>query len=355
MTFFDFAFCNNLINKKLKELSMNKFIKYVGLLLVAIVVAKWIITFLPTSQTTQPVTTYPQTPIPKKEIKEVTLSVDFKNLEPQIQAEYSKAKEDIYNYIQNKISQQKEQAKYRLSQKEDNFLDWLFGYFTGWKMMWKKAKGWIGSDDNEVKLVSDKFEKDVINPGLKEMFSDIDSYAKMRIEDYYKSVINITINYINQNIQKLKDEGYTDIQIDKNSIPWGKYVVARGGDMLFVADMGGLGIGVMVGKFVGSKVAAIIGPKLLGVVEAKTASIVAGKIASAFELFLAPVIDVVANEAVKHAKWDETKKSFEEVIDNVFDTIESDINYNINDTLISLKNEVYNELNKQVTIRAKER
>ena len=67
------------------------------------------------------------------------------------------------------------------------------------------------------------------------------------------------------------------------------------------------------------------------------------------------MIDIVANETVKRAKWDETKKTFEGVIDEIFNTIESDINYNINDTLISLKNEVYNELNKQVTIRAKER
>jgi hypothetical protein len=334
---------------------MKNIIKYIGLALLAIVVAKWIIMFIPKNENLQKVQHIQQIhTFPKKELKEVILNLDFKSLEPQIQEEYAKAKEDIYNYIQNKISQQKDEAKYRLSQKEDNFLDWLFGYVTGWKMMWKKAKGLMGSDDNEVKLVSDKFEKDVINPGLKEMFSDIDSYVKMRIEDYYKSVINITINYINQNIQRLKDEGYTDIQVDKNSIPWDNYVVARGGDMLLVADMGGLGIGVMVGKFVGSKIAAIIGPKLLGIVEAKTATIIAGKIASIFEFLLAPVIDYFANEAVKHAKWDETKKSFEGVIDEVFDSIKVEINSNVNDALITIKNEVYNELNKQVTIKAKE-
>ena len=333
---------------------MKNLIKYLGLLLLAMVVAKWIITFLPNYQKQLVTTQNKYITTTKKEIKEVTLNLNFKYLEPQIQEEYVKVKKDIYNYIQQQISYQKEEAKYRLSQKDDNFLDWLFGYFTGWKIMWKKAKGLMGSNDNEVKLVSDKFEKDVINPGLKEMFNNINSYIKMRIEDYYKSVIIITINYINQNIQKLKEQGYTDIKIDKNSIPWTNYVVARGGDVLFVADMGGLGIGIMVGKFVGSKVAAIIGPKLLGVVEAKTASIVAGKIASAFELFLAPVIDIVANEAVKHAKWDKTKKSFEMVIDEIFDNIENRINYDVNKILITIKNGIYNEINKQVIIKAKE-
>jgi hypothetical protein len=333
---------------------MKKFIKYLTLIIFAIVIAKWIVMLLPTSQN-QPVTTQNKyITTPKEEIKEITLNLNFKDLQPQIQEEYIKVRKDIYNYIQEQISHQKEEAKYRLSQKEDNFLDWLFGYFTGWKMMWKKAKGLMGSDDNEVKLVSDKFEKDVINPGLKEMFDNIDNYTKMRIEDYYKSVMMITINYINQNIQKLKDEGYTDIQIDKNSIPWGNYVTQRGGDLFTLTEASGVtGIGVVVGKFVGSKVAAIIGPKLLGIVEAKTATIIAGKIASAFEFLLAPIIDIVANEAVKQAKWDETKKTFEGVIDEIFTQIEDEIKYNVDISLVKIKNEIYKELNKQVIIKAK--
>ena len=39
----------------------------------------------------------------------------------------------------------------------------------------------------------------------------------------------------------------------------------------------------------------------------------------------------------------------------VFDSIKVEINSNVNDALITIKNEVYNELNKQVTIKAKER
>ena len=333
---------------------MKNIIKYIGLALLAVVVAKWIIMFIPNNEKLQKVQQIHTSP--KKELKEVVLNLDFKSLEPQIQEEYAKAKGDIYTYIQEQISQQKNEAKYRLSEGNDNFLDWLFGYFTGWNMMWKKAKGLMGSNDNEIKLVSDKFEKDVINPGLKEMFDNIDNYTKNRIDDYYKSVITLTINYINQNIQRLKDEGYTDIQVDKNSIPWGNYVVARTGDIFTLAEASGMtGIGMVVGKFVGSKIAAIIGPKLFGIVEAKTATIIAGKIASAFEFLLAPVIDYFANEAVKHAKWDETKKTFEGVIDEIFDSIKVEINRNVNDALITIKNEVYNELNKQVTIKAKER
>jgi len=288
-----------------------------------------------------------------KKLKEVELSLNFKDLKPKIEEEYESAKKDIESYINEQINLQKKEAKYRLT-KEDGFLDWLFGYWTGWKMMYKKVKGLLGSKDNEIKMVSDKFKKDVINPGLNDMFENINNYAKNRMEDYYKSVINLTIDYINEYISNLQQQGYTDINIDKNSIPWSQYIVARGGDVLAAAEIGGLGIGAMVGKYVGSKVAAIIGPKLLGLVEAKTATIIAGKVASIFEFALAPVIDVVANEAVKKLKYDETKKNFEEAIDNIFDNIEREIKYNVNENLIKIKNQIYEELNKQVIIKAKE-
>ncbi len=53
-------------------------------------------------------------------------------------------------------------AKYNLS-KEDGFLDWLFGWGTGYQMIWKKLKSYAGSEDNEIKLVENKFKEDVLN------------------------------------------------------------------------------------------------------------------------------------------------------------------------------------------------
>ena len=339
---------------------MKKFIKYVMFALMAIIVAKWIILFLPSNhKTTTTKVTINQNPNPttqishKKEIKEVELSLDFEALKPKIEREYELAEEDINKYIQETIDSQKEESKYELT-KEDGFLDWLFDYFTGWKMMYKKVKGLFGSKDDEIKMVSDKFENEVINPGLNDMFENINSYAKNRMEDYYKNVITMTVDFINEKISKLKQEGYTDIKINTTSLPWGQYIVARGGDTLAIAEIGGLGMGTMVGKYVGSKVAAIIGPKLLGIVGSKTAAIVAGKIASAFELFLAPIFDYAANESVKAIKYDKTKREFEGVIDNVFDNIQDEAINNADERLLKVKNQIYDELNKNVKIKAKE-
>ena len=335
---------------------MNKFIRYFIFTLLAVVVAKWIILLLPSNHKTTNKTVN-QTPttqvIYKKEIKEVELNLDFEALKPKIEKEYKLAQEDINNYIEEQINSQKEEAKYRLT-KKDGFLDWLFGYFTGWKIMYKKVKGLFGSKDNEVKMVSDKFKKDVINPGLSDMYENINNYAKNRMEDYYKTVMTMTTDYINENIAKLKQEGYSDIKIDTTSLPWSQYIVARGGDVLVIADMSGLGMGAMIGKYVGSKVSAVIGPKLLGLVEAKTATIIASKIASVFELILAPVLDYAANEAVRAVKYDDTKKDFEEVIDDIFNNIQSEVRYQIDEKLIEIKNQIYQELNKKVKIHAKE-
>jgi len=332
---------------------MRKYIKYLFIGILALVIAKWIIIFLPSNSSDFRVVKEVSYKKDTQTIKEVQLSLDLSALKPQIEKEYQLAQEDIHNYILQQMNEQKNEAKYRLT-KEDGFLDWLFGYWTGWEMMIKKVEGWFGSSDDEIKLVSDNFESMVINPGLSDRFRNINSYTKNRIEDYYKNVITITINYINQNIAKLKQQGYTDVHIYKNTIPWSQYVVARGGDALVIAEGMGLGMGLVVGKYVGSKVAAIIGPKLLGIVEAKTASIVAGKIASIFEFVLAPIIDYAANEAVKEAQYDETKRSFDKIIDGIFYDMTNQIEHKADNSLIKVKNKIYEELNKQVVITAKE-
>jgi frataxin-like iron-binding protein CyaY len=337
---------------------LKKFFKYLILIILALVVAKWIIMFLLSSNnetnninTETEIKTLNNTK--HKEIKEVELSMNFESLKPKIEQEYQKTQQDIYNYIDKQINKQRKESKYRLT-KEDGFLDWIFDYFTGWKIVYKKVKGFFGSEDNEKKMVINKFKNDVINPGLNETLKNINNYTQERINDYYKNVITITVNYINKNIEELKEEGYSDIKIDKNSIPWASVITARGGDAITITEATGLtGIGIVVGKFVGSKVATLIGPKVLGLVEAKVATIIAGKIAAAFEFILAPIIDYGANEAVKMAKYDDTKKEFEEVIDNIFDELDNELKNSVKNSLIEVKNEIYTELNRETKISAK--
>jgi hypothetical protein len=108
---------------------------------------------------------------------------------------------------------------------------------------------------------------------------------------------------------------------------------------------------MLAGKIVGAKIAALLGPKMLALLSAKTATIVAGKIASAFSLIFAPIVDLAMNEGTKMYKYNDTKKDFEQMIDNILKDNQDDLNYNTLQVLIETKNSIYTELNKQTIIK----
>ena len=330
-----------------------KFLNNLFLFLLAIVITKWIILFLlPSSSTPQ---TTSQRKIEKRESKEIELSFDYKDIQNSVEIEYNMAKQDIELFINKELLKQKQRSYYNLSKKEDSFLEWIFGYWNGWQIVIKKTKGLFGSDDNEIKFITENFQKIVISPGLNETYKQIEIYTKKRIEEYYKNVIIITQDYINKKIKLLKIKGYKDINIDTSSIPWGQYITHRAGDVIVFTEATGLTtISLTIGKIVGTKIASIIGPKMIGLVEAKTASIIAGKIASGFELFLAPIVDYFTNEAVKKINYKKTEKEFQDITDKIYYEIEIELKESAINSLNRVKNSIYTELNKKTTIKAKE-
>ena len=335
---------------------LKKILKYSIIAIFSIVISKWIILdFIPSNNimSESKNSTVKKISLVKKEsekIHNIKLSIDYSEIQDKIQNEYSLAREDIDAFIKNEIQKQKDDSKYRLS-KEDGFLDWLFGWETGYKMMWKKVKGLAGSKDNEIKMVSDKFQEDVIDPRFNTTITNIQEYSKNRITEYYKNVIVITTNYTNDKIRELKSQGFSNIKVQQNTMPWGRYVTIGAADGFAVAELTGLtSVSIVAGKFVDAKVAAILGPKMFALLGAKTASVVAGKIASMFSLVLAPIIDYAMNEGTKLYKYNDTKKDFENMIDTIFNETQSDIKDNIYQLLDVVKDSIYQELNKQTQI-----
>jgi hypothetical protein len=317
-------------------------------------VAKWVILeFVPSSQLPVETKEVRQIQVKTKPTpKEVTLSIDFSPLQKDIESEYDSAKADIDRYIDEEIERQKRRS-YNALTKDDGFLDWIFGYFTGYEMMWKKIKGMFGSDDNEVKLVSNRFQNEVINPGLDGCIQNIQDYSANRIEDYHKTMVTMTAKYLNEQTLKLKKEGYTKITVEQKSIPWEKYIVSTSADGFALVELAGVtGISVMAGKLVGGKVAALLGPKVLGLITAKTASVVAGKIAASFSLIFAPLVDLAINEGAKQIQYDKTRQEFEVMIDEIFYDMKKDTEEKVHHALIEVKNGIYTELNKQTRIKA---
>ena len=74
-------------------------------------------------------------------------------------------------------------------------------------MIWKKAKGLFGSRDNAIRMVNNKFRRDVINIGYSKMMYDILFFSKKRIAKYHKNTMIIVSNYIKREVVKLIAKG----------------------------------------------------------------------------------------------------------------------------------------------------
>ncbi|SFV53326.1 hypothetical protein MNB_SM-7-905 [hydrothermal vent metagenome] len=330
---------------------LKKIIRYILFLLLALIIAKWIVLYLLPSSKNYSVSTNKSNYSIEQSSRYTKIQVDYSEIYPEIEKEYQLAKEDINSYIETEMQKQMDDSKEQLT-KDDGFLEWIFGWLTGYKMVWKKIKGYFGSDDNEVKMVSNKFKTDVINHRLLTTLTNIQDYSKKRIEDYYKNVVLSVNRHLNIQVAKLKENGYKKISIDTKTIPWGKYTVSGISDGVGLLELTGVtSISIISGKFIGAKVASLIGPKVLSIVTAKTATIVAGKVASLFTWIFAPLIDYGTNEAVKLYKYNDTKKSFENLLIDIYSTISQELKIENAELLDKVKKSIYQELNKKTIIK----
>jgi len=349
----------------MKDKELIKYFRYFFFFIFLFIVTKWIVLyFLPsglpeyflennrfkkeTNLSVKKVTK------PKKIVKEVELEINFSSLKPKIEKEYKKARRDIIRFIRKQLYIQKKQTLHRLT-KKDGFLDWLFGWDTGYKILYKKIKGIFGSKDNEIKMISEEFKRRVLEPGLSERLIIINEYVRNRIEDFYTTSLAMTVDYINKKIKNLKLEGYTDIEINQTTIPWNKYIVSVTGNIYTLSSTArGLGLStILISKYVGSKIGSLVGAKAVSIIGAKTAYLAGAKMVSLFEFILAPVIDYVANEAVKAIKYDETKKAFEKIINKIFYRLNYNLQYQAIRNLYRVKKKIYKELKKKIKLKAK--
>jgi hypothetical protein len=306
-----------------------RFLRYLLIAIFSIIIAKWIITLLPSSYT--------------KENSFKVEKIDNQN-------ELEKAQKDIGSFITQKIDKFNETAKYILS-KKDGFLDWLFDWGIGYQMIWKKLKGYSGSEDNEIKFVENKFKVDVLN--YESTLNEINEYSKNRINDFYTTSLSIVLNDIEKKNIQLKEykNEYTFQEMENQNLPWGKYITQLGTNGFEVSTV--VASDVAIATVIGGKVATVLGPKVLGVVSAKAATIIAGKVVSAVGIIFAPIIDYALNEAAKALQYDNTKKQFEDSIDDITSTLKEETKKEYHNQLLEIKNEISEELNKTITIKGK--
>ena len=323
-----------------------RFLKYTLIAIFSIIMAKWLITLLPSSYTEKDSFKVNKT----EESKEIKVDISFRHLERPINDELKKAQKDIDKFTDQKINEFNDTAKYNLS-KEDGFLDWLFGWGTGYQMIWKKLKSYAGSEDNEIKFVENKFKEDVLN--YENILKEINDYSKNRINDFYTTSLSIVLNDIEKKNIQLKEykSEYTFQDIENQNLPWGKYITQLGTNGFEVSTI--VASDLAISTVIGGKVATVLGPKVLGVVSAKAATIIAGKVASAFGIIFAPIIDYTLNEAAKALQYDSTKKQFEDSIDDIASTLKEETKKEYHNQLLEIKNEITEELNKTISIKGK--
>jgi len=326
---------------------LKKILKYIIITLFSIVVAKWILTIFPSNHTVQDNIKI----VEIKKINEIKIDISFKNIESKIISELDDTQQDINNYINDSMTQFNKESKYRLS-KEDGFLDWLFGWGTGYKLVWKKLKGLAGSNDNEIVAVENKFKSDVLQ--YDSILENINQYSKNRLEDFYKNITLIIINDINTKIANIKTIDNTTIvtNLKNEELPWGKYIVQTGTNTFELATL--ITTDRTLAVVIGSKVTTILGPKVLGIVSAKAVTIVASKVASVVGLVFVPIIDYALNEGTKKLQYDDTKIQFEDAIDEISDDLSIQLKNSYQNKLLDIKNEIAIELNKKITLKGKQ-
>ncbi|PRM94775.1 hypothetical protein CJ673_04230 [Aliarcobacter cryaerophilus] len=320
-----------------------KFLKYTLIAIFSIIIAKWLITLLPSSYTEKDSFKVNKT----EESKEIKIDISFRHLERPINDELKKAQKDIDKFTDQKINEFNDTAKYNLS-KEDGFLDWLFGWSTGYQMIWKKLKSYAGSEDNEIKFVENKFKEDVLN--YENILKEINDYSKNRINDFYTTSLSIVLNDIEKKNIQLKEykSEYTFQDIENQNLPWVKYITQLGTDGFEVST-------IVASTIIGKKVATVLGPKVLGVVLTKAVTtMIAGKVAfDVRRIIFALIIDYTLNEAAKALQYDSTKKQFEDSIDDIASTLKEETKKEYHNQLLEIKNEITEELNKTISIKGK--
>ncbi|MDK2080131.1 hypothetical protein [Aliarcobacter butzleri] len=317
-----------------------KYFKYISLIIFFIIVAKWILTFLPSSYSTKGI-------VLEQTDTTIKVKYTFKNLKGTINEDFEDVQNDINDYIEKKMAELNQLAKYNLSKEDGGFLDWFFGWRTGYQMIYYKLKGYVGFDNNEIKFVEKNFTQIVLEEDkIKIILEDINNYSKLRIEDFYKSTFEKVLKDIKRKKNSIQD--YKIDNINTINLPWGKYITQLGTNSFELATA--IGVGSTVSAVIGAKVATIIGSKVFGIVTAKVATTIASKIATLFSIMFAPVVDYALNEGVKELQIDDTKKEFESAIDDITTSIKNLIQNEYSNYLVEISKEIDNELDKNIIL-----
>jgi hypothetical protein len=210
---------------------------------------------------------------------------------------------------------------------------------------------------NPQQYVMANFQKQVINDeAFKQSIDRIAEFSKLRINDYYQSAIKITASEINNQLKNINLQ-YPNkkIIIDQKTLPFEYYTsqilwntTNTGGKLATEIAV------VVIGKSVGAKAGAIASSKIVSITGSKLVVAASSKVASVFSFVLAPVVDYLFNEGVKHYQYEDTKEKFGSVIIEVVENYQDDLYYQIEKDCLDVRNKAIAEINKKIKLTIKD-
>jgi hypothetical protein len=170
----------------LRKLSI--FLRYATIVLLFLVAFKWIVLLLVDHNMVPVVNATKKETVTKHITPHPKVEVDFSLLKPKAEQMLSILEKDLQEQQSKLLDDMKRRMLQNLD-REEGFLDWLYGWGTGWKMVMHAAWGLTDEKESAEAFVEEHFRQMVIMRADPEFFTGrMVSFAKERTKDFFLSL-----------------------------------------------------------------------------------------------------------------------------------------------------------------------
>ncbi len=329
-----------------------KTLKFTIITLLIVVAVKWILLIFPTHFTKSDTIEDNATVYVDKKTVTKTIVIDYSVLMPEAKKEIEEMDRDIGKFINEQLGQIEEEMIYGLD-REDGFLDWIYGWGTGYRLVWNTLTGWVNDSDDAEELVKRKFHSFVVKyANISGKVILINDYITRRQNEFYVTVLDMVKHTTEKNLASVD---FKFEEISTQYLPWGKYVMQGAIDV--GATSIGLGAGTLGSKVIVSKLAAektgsaVIG-KLGTMVGAKAASATVSIFIDISTLGIGILVDYLFSEGYEAMNRESEREKYMYIIHSV---VHNQIGISLYRTRSELKgtvlHNVVKELNKTLRVK----
>ncbi len=344
---------------------VKRFLKVVAILLLILIVIKWSLLLLAGWTITPDGKT-----ISREEASQVInknpyeATIDFSIIRPIVAKELLEMESELEEYRSEQLSKIKAEMVYHLKE-EDGFLDWLYGWWTGYKIAWHSLSGLFDEKNDAKTYIVQNFTSLVIKKvDIERYGKQIESFTAHRIEDFYRSVIQQVNEALIEQSGSLNIKKGEQLVVDAETLPWGKYI---GQGVIDIGSLAGAkaltgslsattlkaGAGkITLSKIAEGKVVGIVSGKVTAMVGAKAAGAVVSVAIDTATLGLGILIDYLFSKGYEAVNRDADEIIYSNLIDDiVYNKIAPLYDTGIKSLLEGLRVDIDRELKKNTVVK----